>query len=162
MNTRVKKILYPVLTVSWMGLIFFMSSRTGEESSGMSDKICMLIGSMVIRGWKTYTMAQKAAFSAGISFAVRKAAHMTEYAVLMILLLMSLKSYGKKGRKIFFTSLFICFLYAAGDEFHQSFVGGRGPSFRDVMIDTAGAVIGGLLVFLFCEAGKKQAAKGIH
>lgn len=36
-------------------------------------------------------------------------------------------------------SVLISFLYAVSDEYHQSFVPGRGPAFRDVLIDTIGA-----------------------
>ncbi len=37
-------------------------------------------------------------------------------------------------------------LYAASDEFHQSFVAGRGPQVSDVLLDTAGAATGALLM----------------
>ena len=39
------------------------------------------------------------------------------------------------------TALPLCVLYAAGDEFHQSFTEARGPSLVDVGIDTAGALL---------------------
>ena len=42
-------------------------------------------------------------------------------------------------------------LYAASDEFHQLFVEGRAGSVRDVMIDTAGALIG-VTVAVLCGA----------
>ena len=43
----------------------------------------------------------------------------------------------------------LCILYAAGDEFHQSFTEGRGPSPVDVAIDSAGALLmWGLLAIL--------------
>ncbi len=41
-------------------------------------------------------------------------------------------------RKAWNYSLAFVFLYACSDEFHQSFVPGRGPAFRDVLIDTSG------------------------
>ncbi len=39
-------------------------------------------------------------------------------------------------------SLMICILYAISDEVHQSFVPGRGPGVMDVLIDSAGAMVG--------------------
>jgi VanZ family protein len=42
-----------------------------------------------------------------------------------------------------------CLLVAASDEFHQTFVSSRGPSARDVMIDTAGAIVGLLIGAIF-------------
>lgn len=37
-------------------------------------------------------------------------------------------------------SFAICFLYAVSDEYHQSFVAGRSPQLKDVMIDSLGAL----------------------
>ena len=44
----------------------------------------------------------------------------------------------------------ICVGFAAGDEYHQSFVAGRGPSKKDVMIDSIGAFFGILFVRIIC------------
>lgn len=140
------KIVYPILAIAWMGLIFFMSSRNGEQSSSMSDTLCMWIGSIFIKSWKMYTASDKAAFVESISFCVRKTAHMTEYAILMVFVYQSFRARGKCGWKAFFLALAICAAYAASDELHQMFVGERSPQVRDVMIDTCGAAIGGLLV----------------
>ena len=45
-------------------------------------------------------------------------------------------------------SILIGVAYAASDEFHQSFIPGRGPSIRDVCIDSAG-VLTGIFVMIF-------------
>ena len=45
-------------------------------------------------------------------------------------------------------SLAVCVLYAALDEWHQSFVPGRGPGIKDVMIDSSGVVFGIFFVIL--------------
>ena len=45
---------------------------------------------------------------------------------------------------------FVCVGFAGLDEYHQSFVDARGPSVRDVGIDSCGALIGILLVQAFC------------
>jgi VanZ family protein len=50
----------------------------------------------------------------------------------------------------------LCLLYAAGDEFHQSFIPGRGPQIRDVCIDFAGALTGILLTRLFCSLWERR------
>ena len=39
-----------------------------------------------------------------------------------------------------------CVAFACGDEYHQSMVAGRGPSSRDVMIDSIGVLFGVILV----------------
>ena len=69
---------------------------------------------------------------------LRKGAHMTEYAILGLLLLRAL------GRELPAFALGIA--YAVTDEIHQHFVRGRHASPVDVLIDTAGVAIGVFLV----------------
>jgi VanZ family protein len=45
-----------------------------------------------------------------------------------------------KFKMVGIISILSCAIYAAMDEYHQSFVAGRGPSVRDVVIDTCGAI----------------------
>ena len=73
---------------------------------------------------------------------VRKLGHMTEYCVLAITLCVPLYAYGVRGIWLYLLAGFLCAGFAATDEYHQSFVAGRGPSVRDVCIDTFGAMIG--------------------
>ena len=68
---------------------------------------------------------------------LRKCAHMTEYAVLAVLLARAAGSYG--------WALVLGVVYAASDELHQTFVRGRHGSPVDVGIDTVGVLIGLLL-----------------
>lgn len=51
----------------------------------------------------------------------------------------------RNTKEILQTSLFIL-LYAIVDEYHQSFIPGRGASFKDVCIDTLGGISGILVV----------------
>ena len=82
---------------------------------------------------------------ASIQVVVRKLAHLTEYAILAALLYRGLRFYGERS---FGAAFIIAALYAAFDEFHQSFVASRTASPWDVMIDCIGAMIGlGLCVF---------------
>ena len=73
---------------------------------------------------------------------VRKLAHMTEYCVLAVTLCIPLYAYHIRGIWLFLLAGFICVAFAATDEYHQTMVAGRGPSPRDVLIDSAGAFIG--------------------
>jgi len=65
---------------------------------------------------------------------LRKVAHLAEYAVLGALLLRTV------GIPV--VALTISMLYAVSDEVHQTFVTGRHGSPVDIVIDTAGLVIG--------------------
>ena len=69
---------------------------------------------------------------------LRKGAHMTEYAILGLLLLRAV------GRELPAFALGIA--YAITDEIHQHFVRGRHASPIDVLIDTTGVAIGIFLV----------------
>ena len=83
---------------------------------------------------------------------IRKLGHVTEYAVLAILLWRALRggrSFQAHLTLLFFVSWLACALFAASDEFHQSFVPSRTSSVHDVMIDTCGALIGLLICFAF-------------
>ena len=85
---------------------------------------------------------------------LRKVAHFTEFACL-----------GAFSCRFFFwmkkpqwLALGVAFLVACSDETIQRFVPDRGPSFRDVMIDTSGALVGMILLFVgyACIKRKKQ------
>lgn len=69
-------------------------------------------------------------------YLLKKSAHITEYFILFLFTYKALKPRVKRPYLIAFT---YCFLYAASDEFHQSFVPGRHPSPLDVGFDTIGA-----------------------
>ncbi len=67
-------------------------------------------------------------------YVLRKGAHMTEYAILAILLVRATASYA--------WAFPLAVGYAASDEFHQTFVRGRHGTPIDVAIDAVGALIG--------------------
>lgn len=87
---------------------------------------------------------------AELQFYVRKAAHISEYAVLAALLYRALVNTILMSRVLLSAAvvLLFCGLYAVSDEFHQSFVPSRTASARDVAIDGVGAIVGVLLVQL--------------
>jgi VanZ family protein len=65
---------------------------------------------------------------------LRKAAHLTEYAILGALLVRAL------GRP--WLAILLGAVYAASDEIHQHFVRGRHGVWYDVVIDTVGVTVG--------------------
>jgi VanZ family protein len=67
---------------------------------------------------------------------LRKLAHMTEYGVLFLLWLRAL---GRPARPVVAAAITV--LYAASDEWHQSFVTGRHGTPVDVLIDAAGVAV---------------------
>jgi VanZ family protein len=97
---------------------------------------------------------------ARIQFCIRKTAHLTEYAVLALLLGRAVfrgTNFKWARSTLFASALIACVLVAAGDEFRQSFIESRGASLRDVMIDGAGAILGLLLYARFARRGSGRA-----
>lgn len=77
------------------------------------------------------------------------AAHTVEFAVLGALVYRLALSYGlKSGPRLWGAVLVLTIGYALTDEFHQSFVPGRDPSWVDVGFDSLGAAIGLVVVEL--------------
>ena len=81
---------------------------------------------------------------------LRKGAHMTEYAILGLLLF---RAFGRE-----LPALALGIAYAITDEIHQHFVRGRHASPIDVLIDTVGVAIG-LLVFRLLRERQTQAVR---
>lgn len=78
-----------------------------------------------------------------VQFAVRKMAHVTEYAILAALLVRALrKGEPRLGSSQAALAVSVAAVYAALDEYHQSFVASRTGSPGDVLIDTCGAFLG--------------------
>ncbi len=87
-----------------------------------------------------------------INFFTRKCAHLTEYALLAILLWRAFRHWSKPSPQPWSWRqsglvLLIVFLYAGSDEFHQLFVPTRTAHFTDVLIDTGGGALGLLVVW---------------
>lgn len=76
---------------------------------------------------------------------LRKLAHITEYAVLTLLWGWALRPLTDRFAALAAT---IALLYAATDEFHQSFVTGRTGTPMDVVIDALGVVLAMALIRL--------------
>lgn len=133
-----KKAAAWALCALWMAVIFFMSATPGDVSGAQSGTVTQIILRAVER--VAGEEAARGIDAEALETVVRKLAHMGEYAVLFLLLRRALALSG--SRRPGLTALAICAAYAAGDEFHQRFTPGRGPSPADVVIDTAGAMMG--------------------
>jgi VanZ family protein len=89
-----------------------------------------------------------------VVFFARKGAHLTEYAILAMLVWRGLRRPVKADTRPWswrvagWTVLLVAF-YAATDELHQQFVPARYGSVWDVLLDTLGGMGGVLLIWLF-------------
>ncbi len=142
----------PALAI--MYLIFSFSSQTGEVSGNLSYKVSYKI----VEAAEIVDQAVDLGIEPGnteyyvekIHPYVRKAAHMTEYFCLAVAVAFPFYVYGLRGFPLLLLAGIICVGFAGLDEYHQSFVEGRGPSLRDVGIDSIGVFFGIMVVRLFC------------
>jgi VanZ family protein len=89
-----------------------------------------------------------------IQVGVRKLGHLTEYAILAMLLWRALRSgtrWQMKMSILLLVAALVCAIFAASDEFHQSFIPSRTSSPRDVMIDICGAFLGLAVCWMFAR-----------
>lgn len=145
----------PALLV--MCMIFYFSSQTGEESSRVSLQVSKyLIGSTdgcFAFGLSAEQVEQMMEF---IHVAVRKLGHVIEYFILAVTVAFPLYVNSFRGKKWNICVAVFCVLFAALDEFHQSFVAERGPSIRDVGIDSIGILLGIVLANLVCRVRNRK------
>ncbi len=157
MITRTYRVyIITLLTALWMGVIFYFSSQPAVQSASLSGGLFQKIQKFV-----TDIPVMGQIFAGGFTeHLLRKAAHMTEFAILGILLVLCMREYIPAQWKIFRLPLALVtgILYACTDEFHQRFVPGRSGELKDVMIDSVGVLIGILLisVILACVKWKKE------
>lgn len=134
-----------------MYVIYSFSAQTGEISGNLSYEVShkiIEIGNEILD--KDLDEWQIDEYAYEIEYPVRKLAHMTEYFLLAVAVSFPFYVYGLRGFPLMLTAGLICVAFAAGDEYHQSFVAGRGPSVKDVAIDSIGALGGILFVRIVC------------
>jgi VanZ family protein len=86
---------------------------------------------------------------------IRKCGHFTEYFILSLLILRGFQAGNREfGLRLALLSILMVAGYAALDEFHQSFVPGRGAAVSDVLLDTSGGAAGILITALLVLWGR--------
>ena len=143
MNRIVIALLKPfsfIPAILMMSMIFSFSSQNGTESSQLSEKVArgifITIDHVMDRGWDDEK--------------IQELADEYEYCLLAICVSLPLYVYGLRGFALTFLAGILCVAFAASDEFHQTMVANRGPSVKDVGIDSIGVLFGITFVRLFC------------
>ena len=146
-HKRTRIIISGIAVIIWMIVIFIFSAMTGEESGNLSSGL-------------VHALLKNIPYLAESELAhlvVRKLAHMTEYAIFCLLIINLEKQIGFKIRlKHILIGIFISCIYAMTDEYHQSFVNERSGNIIDVGIDTLGAAIAGIIVFIVSRFKNKE------
>ena len=128
----------PVLV--WMGVIFW-----GSTNALANRRTGRWIGPIL--RWLKPDISDAAIYR--VHYAIRKSGHTFEFAILAFLCWRAFTGCGwltRNHRTKFCAVILFCFLYATSDEYHQAFYPSREAAFHDVLIDTAGALLGLSLV----------------
>jgi VanZ family protein len=142
-----KLVKYWLPVLLWMGLIFYMS--TGMFSAQNTFDLFQRVLRSIDPAISNSTIRL-------INNSLRKAGHVTEFFISGLLVFRAFRAGSTEPRMMrwaMFSFVFIV-LFAASDEFHQSFVASRTASVLDVCIDSGG----GLLAI--CYSALRQYRKG--
>jgi VanZ family protein len=130
-------------TVVWAAAISIVS--TGSFSADSTSRFILPFLHWLLPSASTQTLQL-------LHFLIRKCAHLTEYFILGALLLRAIRGDRTGWRwKWALIAIAIAAGYSALDEFHQSFVPTRTASPYDSLLDTAGAILAQVLLWLYAR-----------
>jgi VanZ family protein len=135
----------------WLGVIFVGS--TDIMSAEQTSRFVVPF----LRWFKPDISIETVVF---IHFLIRKLGHLTEYAILAMLLWRGVDrgmNLRMKMSILFLLAWLAAAIFAVTDEFHQSFVPSRTASPIDMMIDICGAMIGLIICMMFAAQGRSRA-----
>ncbi len=145
------KWLYSSIVLITIAVIFFFSHQPGAISKVLSDTIGATIADAQIDNTTKDTVYML------LGVDIRKLAHIFLYFILGVFTSLMFKAW-LKNKKIYASvicSILFCFIAAAFDEWHQSFVPGRTGAFTDILIDAIGFTISIAMFYLFMYIRKK-------
>lgn len=143
---RKRKVIYSILMILWMGIIFSFSAKNGEQSTKESNQVGTIVGKLLVPHYTEWTSSRQTTFALKIDHIIRKSAHAIEYAVLGLLIAGAYIDNRMKLRRQILFPWSIGFLYAITDEMHQLYVPGRSGQVSDVLLDSAGVLLGVMIV----------------
>lgn len=170
MKKAIKIILIFALAFGWMVCIYKLSGMNSSDSNGKSTDIISIFIEDTLDVTNDYgitnshpTDEKLAHASELINAPMRKVIHASVYFVLafFIMILLNIIFEHKKYWLTLLIALIICIGFATTDEYHQTFVTGRTGQPLDVLIDSAGAVVGLLFYSTYYIAYKNGYRKAV-
>jgi VanZ family protein len=137
-STRITHYWIPVLVMLMLQYSFSTDSFSSDETSRFVVPI--------LRALLRNPTAEQLQFWHHV---IRKAAHVTEYCILGLLVYRAFKVDIQKSSKVGFLTVMFVAAAATFDEFHQSFVLSRGSSVFDVGWDCIGGLIAIILLWIW-------------
>lgn len=144
------RVLSVICLLGWMGLIFYFSHQTAEQSSAVSGSVIGLLAERFYPDFELLSSFEKQSLISSLQSVVRSVAHFCIYGGLGFFAYLTFVSYVNLKYKVrVFWMLETCLLYAISDEFHQTFIDGRSMQLIDIAVDFAGVVTAVLICSLF-------------
>jgi len=154
-NRSVKSVV--IITVSWLlvilwaGVIFYLSSKSADESTvqsqGMIGSVAGFFGKII----------EDEELMTNIDGIVRETAHGVEYFILGFLVINALIHTDITRKEL--VSVCVCTVYALSDEVHQIPIPGRAFQLMDLGIDLIGIVLGVIIFRIVHNAFMKRTVK---
>lgn len=147
-NLIFKRIFFILMLIVIFYIIFGFSAQNGEDSGKLSLRITKFIVDHFLGLFKNFDNITRWQYINRLHPIIRKLAHFTLYTAVGFSVMGFWCTFDIKNKFKFLWSTLIGIAYAGGDEFHQSFIVGRGASISDVLIDSSG-VITGIFIMIF-------------
>ncbi len=151
-HIRILRAVGIVSLLIWMYVIYSFSADSGNTSSALSGNVVKMFYQIVelITGKDLY-QSLSPSHLALVEYVFRKLAHMFIFFVLCVNAMCIMFTFPIAMPLRIIGALSFSFVYACFDEFHQLTVAGRAGQFKDVLIDTSGALIGIIFsLLLYC------------
>ena len=150
--------IYITLTILWTITIFSFSLQPADTSSQLSSGFGRWLVEVFAPNIAEKLEMMPAEQLSHLHFILRKCAHFTEYLVLGVFVMVSLKQIKVHCKAL--VGLIICTLVASVDETIQLFVNGRSGQISDVLLDSAGAMVGLFFIkFLYFVQSRRHIHK---
>lgn len=153
-TTRKSFWIWLILSLAWMALIFYKSGESyGDQDirpvlrQWIDEDLLLSVLPNIEFYYDGGLVSYKSPYSM-FEFFIRKASHVTEFLVLALLYWRTFAATAMRRRIALPLSALLAILYAASDEFHQSFVPGRTGHAIDVYVDSIGVLLAVLIVLL--------------
>ena len=143
-------VIFWALAIGWVAVLFIFSGQTGAESGELSLWLTHLVQRLF--PWIPLT-------TDALEHLLRKLAHFSIFAVEGFLLCLAMmESFRDKGAGALLSGI-LCTAVAAANELRQSFIEGRSCEGGDVLIDSAGALLGiavAALAYFLCRRRRRD------
>ena len=140
-----------IMAILWGTLIYKLSDMDTTNSNGHSTDIITVFLEKGLEFTNDLGITNSHPSSSKIEHAsallnspLRKVMHASVYFVLafLLILIVNMLFKNKKYLVSLLIAVILCFSFALTDEYHQTKVVGRTGQFKDVVIDTCGALVG--------------------